>query len=64
MAPSWSGPPPTAAVPTRGEVTWSISADKLELALADAGEIEPVERSWPGVADGGSWQTEVGMIIP
>ncbi len=56
--------PPTAAVPTRGEVTWSISADKLELALADAGEIEPVERSWPGVADGGSWQTEVGMIIP
>jgi hypothetical protein len=59
---SWS--PATAAVPAAGEVTWHITADKLELALVDAGEIEPVERSWLGVADGGSWEAEVGLLLP
>ncbi len=56
--------PTTAAVPTGGQVTWHITDDKLELALADASTIEPVERAWPGVADGGTWEADVDLLLP
>ena len=59
---SWA--PPTAAVPTSGVLSWRITDDKLELTLADASEIEPVERAWPGVADGGNWEADVSLLLP
>jgi hypothetical protein len=58
----WS--PPTAAVPTAGELTWRIADEDLTLELADASEIEPVERAWPGVANGGSWVADVAVELP
>lgn len=59
---SWS--PGTAPVPTAGTVTWHVTSEKQEVALADAGDIDGIAREWPGSASGSGWTAPVVIVLP